>query len=247
MFNGYPRTVGTSTLRVPPVSLSTHFRMAQAPRTSTSTFGLSDDPIENLSGWFQANQKPILIGIGVVALSTAAIFGYRWMDANKRVEANNELYAATAPMQSGKLPEAQAALEKVAQKYSGTASGSQAAMLLAQVLYEQQKYPEGIAALEKAKGSAGGDFGASFEALIATGYESQGKFDQAAEHFGKAASAARYPMDKGAHQAAQARNLTSAGKLAEARKLWEELAKNEELPFAQEAQVRLGELAGAGK
>ena len=63
----------------------------------------------------------------------------------------------------------------------------------------------------------------------------------------KAASAARYPMDKGAHQAAQARNLTSAGKLAEARKLWEELAKNEELPFAQEAQVRLGELAGAGK
>ncbi len=221
--------------------------MAQAPRTTSSAVGLSDDPIENLSGWFQVNQKPILIGIGAVALSVAAIFGYRWMDANKKVAANNELYAATAPMQSGKMPEAQAMLEKVAQKFNGTASGAQAVMLLAQVLYEQKKYPEGIAALEKAKGSAGADFAAPFEALIATGFESQSKFAEAAEHYGKAAAAARFPMDKGAHQAAQARNLTAAGKLAEARALWESLAKDEDLPFAQEAQVRLGELTGTGK
>ena len=219
--------------------------MAQAPRTST--VGLSDDPIENLTGWLQAYQKPIVIGIGVVAVSVAAIMGYRWMDANKRIDANNELYAATGPMQEGKFPEAQTALQRVAQRYSGTASGSQAVMLLAQVLYEQQKYAEGIAALEKGKGSAGRDFDASFEALIATGYESQSKFEQAAEHYGKAAAAARFPMDKGANQAAQARNLMAAGKLAESKALWEALAKDEGTPFAQEAQVRIGELIGTGK
>ncbi len=219
--------------------------MAQAPRTST--VGLSDDPIENLTAWLQTYQKPIIATVAVVALSVAAIFGYRWMDANKMVAANNELYAATGPMQQGRFPEAQTALERVAQKYSGTASGSQASLLLAQVLYEQQKYQEGIAALEKGKGSAGRDFEASFEALIATGYESQKNFEKAAEHFGKAAAAAKFPMDRGAHQAAQARNLMTAGKLAEAKALWEELAKNEELPFAQEAQVRIGEITGLGK
>lgn len=209
--------------------------------------GLSDDPIENISGWLQANQKPILIGVGVVAISVAAVFGYRWMDANKRVEANNELYAATAPMQEGKWPEAQTALQRVAQRFSGTASGAQAVLLLSQVMYEQQKYAEGIAALEKGKGSAGGDFAASFESLIAVGYESQKQFDKAAEHYGRAASAARFKMDKGQHQASQARNLMAAGKTAEAKALWEELAKDESLPFAQEAQVRIGELVGAGK
>ncbi len=220
--------------------------MAQASR-STASSGLSDDPIENLTTWLQLNQKPILAVVGVIALGAAAIFGYRAMDASKRTAANNDLYKATAPMMEGKLPEAQAALEKVAQRYSGTASGSQAALLLAQVFYDQQKFAEGIAALEKAKGSAGSEFGTSVEALIAAGYESQGKFEQAAEHFAKAASAARFPLDKAANQASQARSLTMAGKPADARKIWEELAKQEDLPFAQEAQVRMGELAGAGK
>ena len=119
--------------------------------------------------------------------------------------------------------------------------------MLGQVYYDQQKYTDGVTALEKLKGSVGSGFEASIEALIAVGYESQGKYDLAAEHYGKAASAARFPMDKGANEANQARNLTSAGKTAEARKIWEALTKNEDLPFAQEALVRLGELSGAGK
>ncbi len=221
--------------------------MAQASRTSTSSAGLSDDPIENLSSWFQVNQKAITVGVAAVALAAAAITGYRYMDASNRAKANNELYKATGPMMQGKLPEAQAALAKVAKDFSGTASGSQASLLLAQVLYDQKKYQDGITALEKAKSASGSDFAASTEALIAVGYESLGKFDQAAEHYGLAASAARFPLDKGSNQANQARSLTAAGKTTEARKLWEELAKHEGLPFAQESQVRLGELAGAGK
>ena len=221
--------------------------MAQATRTSTSSAGLSDDPIENVTTWLQVNQKPILAVVGIAAAAAIAIFGYRYMDGKKRADANAQLYRAAAPLAEGKLPEAAAGLERVATSFAGTASGTQAALMLGQILYDQQKFPEGIAALEKAKGSAGSDFGASIEALIATGYEGQGKFDLAAEHYGKAAAAAKYPLDKAANQAAQARILTTAGKATDARKIWEELAKQENLPFAQEAQVRLGELIGAGK
>lgn len=219
--------------------------MAHASRSSSA--GFSDDPIENVANWVQINQKPLLTVVGVAAIGAVAIFGYRYMDSNKRTAANNELYRATAPMTEGKLPEAQAALEKVVKSYSGTSSGSQAALLLAQVMYDQRKFVEGIAVLDKAKGSVGSEFSASVEALIAAGYESQGKFDVAAEHFGKAASAAKFPLDKASYQASQARSLTSAGKAEDAKKLWEALALQEDLPYAQEARVRLGELAGAGK
>lgn len=221
--------------------------MAQAPRSSASSAGLSDDPLENASAWLQLNMKPILVAVAIVVVGSAAVYGYRVMDQNKQTEANAELYKATGPLTEGKLPEAQAALEKVVKKYGGTTSGAQASMLLAQVLYDQKKFAEGITSLEAAKGSAGSDFGASVEALEAIGYEAQGKFDQAAEHYAKAAAAARFPADKAANQANQARSLTSAGKLADARKVWEELAKLDNMAYSQEAQVRLGELAGAGK
>ncbi len=221
--------------------------MSQASRSSVSSAGLSDDPIENVTAWFQFNQKLILVVLGVVAVSAAAILGYRWMDANKRQDASNALYRATAPLQAGRLPEAQTELEKVVRRFGGTPSGSQAAMLLSQAYFDQKKYPEGIAVLEKAMASASNAFEASFEALIAVGFESQGKYEVAAEHYGKAAAVSKFPIDKGANHANQARNLTAAGKVVEARKIWEELAKNEELPFAQEAQVRLGELVGMNK
>lgn len=212
-----------------------------------STSKYADDPIENLVVWVQANQKSVLTGAVVVALSVAAVYGYRWMDANKRVEANAALYKATEPMMQGQLPAAETALGNVVRRFGGTSSGAQAALLLGQVMYDQKKFAEGIEAMEKAKGSAGSDFEASFEAMIAAGYESESKFEQASEHYAKAASAAKFPMDKAANQAAQARSLVAAGKLSEARAIWEELAKQEDFPFAQEAQVRLGELAGAGK
>jgi predicted negative regulator of RcsB-dependent stress response len=206
----------------------------------------SDDPIESLTTWVQAHAKQLGMGVGVVAVSAAAVFGYRSMEAGKRAEASAALYRATGPMMEGKLPEAQAALEKVATRYRGTDAGAQSTMLLAQVLYDQKKYADGIKALEAAKGSAG-EFASSFETLIAGGYESEGKFAEAAEHFAKAASAAKFPQDRGMAQAAQARSLMAAGKVTEAKALWETLAKDESLPFAQEAQVRLGELSSVSK
>ena len=39
----------------------------------------------------------------------------------------------------------------------------------------------------------------------------------------------------------------AAGKLEAAKEIWTRLASDETQPFAQDARVRLGEIAGAGK
>ena len=221
--------------------------MAQATRTTVATADLSDDPIENITSWFQSNQKPIIYGVSAIAVAAVAIFLYRSNDASTREKASRALYEAQAPLSQGKLPEAAGALEKVANRYASTTAGQQASLLLAHVLFDQKKYDVGIAALQKAQGSASADFAASFEGTIAAGYEAQNKFVEAAEHFGKAAALAKFPMEKGTFLSSQARALMAGNKPADARKIWEELTKDESLPFAQEAQVRLGEIVGSAK
>jgi predicted negative regulator of RcsB-dependent stress response len=120
--------------------------MAQS-RSSSSLAGVSDDPIESVSSFFQQNQKPLLYGAVGVALVAAGALIWRSSQATASANASKALYEAQAPMAEGKLPEAKAALEKVVARYGSTSSGAQAVLLLAQVLYEQGQYDAGIAAL----------------------------------------------------------------------------------------------------
>ncbi len=221
--------------------------MAQATRNSRTSPGasapLSDDPIESATTWLQLNSKPILLVVGGAAVAAAAVMMYRSNMAATREKASVALYEAQAPFVQGKLPEAQRELEKVATRFANTASGQQAAILLGQALFGQNKVDEGIKSLEKALGSASPEFKSNIEALIAAGYEQKKDMVKAAEHYGKAAALAPYKSEKYNHQASQARSLMAAGKNADAKKIWEELAKLEGEPVQQEATVRLGELA----
>ncbi len=237
-----PTGPGRTHLRLP----SLVFRMAQSSRSASSSSSLSDNPMEKLGDWFQLNSRPIGMAVGGIAVAALAIFGYRSYSTGQNVKASTALYAAQAPLAQGKLDEATKALGKVARSYSGTAAGQQAALLLTQTLFEQKKYAEGIASLEKSVGGASADFKASMESMVAVGYELQGKFADAATHFAKASAAAKFDNDKNNYKASEARSLMAAGKNAEAKKIWEELAKSNS-PSAQEANVRLGELAGAVK
>ncbi len=220
--------------------------MAQSSRSASPSSSLSDDPMEKLGDWFQSNSRPIGIAVGAVAVAAVAIFGYRSYSTGQSAKASTALYAAQAPFAQGKLDEASKALEKVVKNYSGTAAGQQAALLLAQARFDQKKYAEGIASLEQSAGSAGADFKASMEAMIAVGYELQGKMTDAAAHYAKASTAAKFDNDKNSYKASEARSLMVAGKNTDAKKIWEELAKTDG-QSSQEASVRLGELAGAGK
>lgn len=221
--------------------------MAQAPRPTVAIADLSDDPIENVTAWLQTYAKPLVYGLTAVAIATAGIFLYRSNDASTRQKASRALYDAQAPLGEGKQADASAALEKVATRYASTSAGQQAVLLLAHMMYDEKKFDAGISQLQKAQGSVRSEFAASFEGALASGFEGQAKYPEAAEHFGKAAGLAKFPMEKGQFLSSQARTLMLANKLADATKIWLELAKDESLPFAQEAQVRLGEIAGAAK
>lgn len=218
--------------------------MAQATRNAAgSPASLSDDPIESVTTWLQANSKPILMAVGGVAVAAAAVMLYRSSTASTREKASAALYEAQTPYVQGKLPEAEKALGNVATRYGSTAAGQQAVVLLAQVLFDQNKADEGIKALEKALGSSTTEFKSSIEAMIAAGYEQKKDFGKAAEHYAKAAAAAQFDSEKHTQQANQARTLMAAGKNADAKKIWEELAALEGDPVQKEASVRLGELA----
>ncbi|MBC8085777.1 MAG: tetratricopeptide repeat protein [Phycisphaerae bacterium] len=219
--------------------------MAQAPRSS-SLAGLSDDPLENLTMWLQANSKPLLIGLAGAVVVASGIFGYRYLNNAKVQEASAALYQAQVPLLQGNLPEAQAALQRVATRYNGTRSGEQASLLLAQALYDLKQHQGAITMLEKARGSASADTRSSFDAMIAAGYEGLGNLDKAAEFYGKAAAGVTFTQEKQQHKTAQARSLMLAGKLDDARKIFLELSEDSNSQYAQEARVRLGEIAGAG-
>lgn len=219
--------------------------MAQATRNAAgSSASLSDDPIESVTTWFQVNSKPILMAVGGVAVAAVAVMLYRSSTASTREKASAALYEAQTPYVQGKMPEAEKALGNVATRYGSTAAGQQAAVLLAQVQFDQNKVDDGIKTLEKALGSSSAEFKASIEALIAAGYEQKKDFVKAAEHYAKAASAAQFKSEKYNQQANQARSLMTAGKDADALKIWEELAKLDGEPIQQEANVRIGELLG---
>ena len=219
--------------------------MAQAPRINSSTAAISDDPLENATVWAQANTKPILIAVGGVVVVAALIFGYRYMSEAKIEKSSTALYQAQGPLLDGKLPEAQTALQRVATQYSGTSAGQQANLLLAQVLYDQKQFQGGVDMLTKARGTASRENGASFDAMIAAGYEGLGNLEKAAEAYGKAASSAVTNHDRDNNLLSQGRSLMLAGKTADAKKIFEGLASDDASPLAQEARVRLGEIAGS--
>jgi predicted negative regulator of RcsB-dependent stress response len=218
--------------------------MAQQSRNRTSGASFSDDPIEALASWFQMNGKPLMIGAGALAAAGIGIALYRSTAATSQARAAAALAEAQGILAQGQFAEAQGSLEKVVGRYGSTSSGRQAVLLLAQALFEQQKVDEGVKVLEKGLSGATGDDRSAIETLLAAGSEMKGDFAGAAAHYAKAAEATPYPVSKRNLQAFQARSLMSAGKSAEAKALWETLAGYEGESVAQEAAVRIGELAG---
>ena len=219
--------------------------MAQATRTTPGTSGLSDDPVENMTDWLTANARPVMMGVAGAVILGLGIFGYRYLSESKIAEASAALYKAQGPMLEGKLPEAQAALQQVSTRYGGTGAGQQATILLAQVLYEQKNYQTGVNVLEKAQSDASKQNVAAFNAMTAAGYEGLQNWAKAAEFYAKAADASEFHKDKANYRASQARSLMLAGKTDLAKPIWQELKDGSDAQFAQEARVRLGEIAGA--
>ena len=202
-----------------------------------------EDRSESVFGWVNDHWQHLLTGAALLAALAGGFALYERSQRNKDQAAETALLDAQRSMLSGNLPLAQSDLQKVVTRFDGTSAADRATIALAQVLFEQKKYAEGIAKLTPLADSR--TEGASAQGLIATGYEEQGKYKEAAEHFMKAADASAFDADKANFKASAARAYMRAGDGAAAKKLWTELAADPNGPAAGEARVRLGELSAA--
>ena len=197
---------------------------------------------ESLTEWFTVHSRQVTWSVIVLAVVIGAIWFYERSQAIKSQRAETAYFQARQAVEAGNLPLGVSDLQKVINRYEGTVAGTQAAVTLAQAYYDQNKFKEGIAALKKAESKAPKEFGASIHVLEAAGYEGLKDLANAAEQFKLAANATRFPNDKSEYLASAARDYQAAGKAAEARAIWTDLAKDENPAVSGEARVRLGEL-----
>lgn len=209
------------------------------PSIPTKRLGANE---ESLSEWLMLHKREVSWAILAVAIAVLGYWYYERSQALKAQRGETAYFQARQAAAAGNLPLAISDLKKVAARYDGTRAGTQASITLAQVLYQQKKFKDGIAALKKAEGKAPSDFRPSIHVLEASGYEELKGFVAAAEQYKVAAKETRFPVEKAQYQAAAARDYMAAGKTEDASAIWTELAKDETGPLAAEAKVRLGEL-----
>jgi predicted negative regulator of RcsB-dependent stress response len=197
---------------------------------------------ESIAEWMRDHTRELTWGlIGLAAIVGGAWF-YERSQAIKSQRAETAYFQARQAVEAGNLPLGISDLQKVVTRYEGTAAGAQAALTLAQALYDQGKFKEGIDALKKAEGKAPSEFRASVHVLQAAGYEGLKDFAHAAEQFRAASDATQFPADKADYLSSAARDYHAAGNTKAAIGIWQDLLKNENPSVAGEARVRLGEL-----
>ena len=200
----------------------------------------SDD--DSIGDWLLLHKREVSWALLALAVIVAGFWFYRRSRALKSQRAESAYFQARQSAAAGNIPLAISDLQKVVVRYEGTPAGTQAALSLAQALYFQKKFKEGIAALKKVEAKAPGEFRPSIHVLEAAGYDELKDFVAAAEQYNLAAKATTFPLDKAKYQAAAAREYMAGGKTEDAKRIWTELAKDESKPEAAEARVRLGEL-----
>lgn len=198
---------------------------------------------ESLLDMLQSKQREILIGVLVVAAAVFGFWVYRSSVQSKENRGSIALSGAAGAFYSGNKALAKVDLAKVAEGFKGTPAGVEASMMLAQILFEEGKYDEGIKRLQAARAGSGADaFVASLESLMGEGYLDLKKYDDASKHYLVAADKTPFAADKDIYQADAARAYTLGGKPEEAKKLWLILAEKPDSPVRGEAHIRLGEL-----
>lgn len=212
--------------------------------TPQQTIETEPTKTQSFADWMQANTRLLTIGAGVIALGAVGAWFYMRSAEIKRQNAERGLSQAKQSLAAGNAQLAQSDLQKVVGRYKGTVSGAQAAMLLAQMNFDQGKYDDGIKALQPYQsGSAAGAALGAVWSLTGDGQVAAGKPVDAAASYQKAADATDLPGEKSLYLAKAGRALMAADKDAEARAIWEKLATDPKaLPVKNEAQVRLGEL-----
>jgi predicted negative regulator of RcsB-dependent stress response len=209
----------------------------------TSPF-TTEDRTESVFEWFQSHSREAgWAAVFVVAIGAGGWFYLRSKDL-KNTRAERAYFEAQRSVAAGNLPLAESDLRKMVERYDGTPSAIEGRLQLAQVLYQQGKFQQGVDELKKKEDDIGSDaaFGSSVHTVIAGGLEQLKKFREAAAEYEAAAKAARFDSDRQRYLALAATAYATAGDTAKSKQMWTDLGKDSKGTVAGEARVRLGEL-----
>lgn len=212
----------------------------QTPSTSPPAADRSDA----LFDWFRIRGRYLTIGAAIVAVAGIGYWFYTRSAQIKAGRAEQTLLRAKQAVGQGNEALAQNDLQEVLRRYGNTRAGVEAGLILAEIHYGKGEYQKGIDVLRGiAEKSAAETSASKIQALIGDGHIQMGKPDDAVRSYQEAADQARFDGTRAFYTARKARALMAAGKGADAKKVWEELAS---APWAEsvapEARVRLGEL-----
>jgi len=215
---------------------------------NSSFKSVTQDP-ESILDWFQLySRQAAWTAVGIVALAAGGWFYVRSRDL-KAERAEKAYYQAIRSVTAGNLPLAESDLRKMIQRYDGTESAAQARLQLAQILYDQGKYQQGVEELRVAEDKIAKSerYGTGVHLVLAAGLEQLKKFSDAAAQYEKAAETARFDADRQRFMSLAASAYLSGGNKAKAREIWTELGKDSKGAVAGEARVRLGELTAVAQ
>lgn len=213
-------------------------------KTKTPAAVAADDlDVDSLMDTLITRRRELSIGAIAVAAVAGGLLLWRLSVNQKNERGDQALNEATNALYAGNRPLASSELQGVAARYRDTAAGVEAAMVLAQLDFEDARWADGLKVLEAIKqSSAIENFRAPVDGLIGGAYADLKKYDDAVKHYQAAADESAYQSAKDIYRADQARILALAGKKDEARKIWQDLVTRPDSPAVAEAKVRLGEL-----
>ena len=186
------------------------------------------------------------VGVATIALAALAVGGVAWRSSERAKErrAEQALFQvqATAQAQTG-TPAVERDLRGVAARYPGTSGGAQAALLLAQSLYDQGRFQDGLAVLGRVK--VPGQFATSVKLLSAAGLEGAGRAGEAARLYEELSNTpGLVERRRDELRAAAGRAYQLGGDKASALRVWRSILAVGGGTALDEARVRVGELAG---
>src|SRR3954466_1941556 len=189
--------------------------------TSPDTELTAADRAQTFIDWTRVNSRVLKAGFVVVFFAALGCWFWSRSQQIKAANAEAALMRAKQSMTAGNLALAQTDLQKVYANYESTSAGVEAAMLLAQIDYDNGKYQDGITRLRKVAGSSAAQSSeTTIRSLEGDGYAQMGKVGDAAKAYEDAANSSPYENEKAYQISKAARSYQAAGDTAKARALW---------------------------
>jgi predicted negative regulator of RcsB-dependent stress response len=220
------------------------------PTTDTGSLPTREPKATSFMDWFHVNSRWVAAGAAVVAVAAAVAWYVPHQRALAGANADRMLLDAKRSLNSGNTQLAESDLRKVADRYAGTPSGLEAALLIGQLHLQKDDAAGAVSYLQGVVGKAdkGTTGAAGAHGLLADALMQAGKTAEAAAEYQKAAEMTALPNEHAVLLSKAGYAYMAGGKTAEARTVFEALATQQQSQaLAAEARVRLGELAAAGR